>query len=172
MTRAEKDSISDVSSSEWTRNEYSSLFLGMRLQELTLTGFGITLLAIGLLVTIKLLTTVWGLFHDHAIIISLTTEFEKHSHLNQVVQQTLKLFLPSSAEAQQAIEPILQLNITYFAAWVVAILLLGLIGHLTALILSTGAKLLSAGKRQLPGVSRKDIKLILEDLVRELKIKS
>jgi predicted PurR-regulated permease PerM len=143
----------------------------MRFQELTLTGFGIILLVIGLFVSVKLLTTVWNLFHDHTIIISLTAEFEKHSHLNQILQQTLKQYLPSSAEAHQAMEPILQLNITYFAAWVVAILLLGLIGHITALMLSTGAKLLSAGKRQLPGVSRNDIKMILEDLVKELKTK-
>jgi len=147
---------------------YYSLFLGMRLQELVLTGFGIVLLSIGLVVTIQLLFTVWDLFRDHTLIVSLTTEFEKHSHLNEILQRTLKLFLPSSAESQQAMEPILQLNITYFAAWVVAILLLGLLGHIAALILTTGAKLVSAGKRQLPGVSRNDIKTILKDLVQEL----
>jgi len=163
--------MSEKSRIEWERNEYSSLFLGMRLQELALAGFGIILVIIGLFVAIKLLTTAWDLFHDHTIIISLTTEFEKHSHLNQVIQQTVSKFLPNSAEAQQTLEPILQLNITYFAAWVVTIMLLGLIGHLTSLILSTGAKLLSAGKRQLPGVSRQDIKVILEDLVKELRTK-
>lgn len=171
MTRTEDVTMSERSKQEWERNEYSSLFLGMRLQELVLTGFGVILLVIGLLIAIKLLTTAWDLFHDHTIVISLTTEFEKHSHLNQVIQQTANKFLSSSAEAQQAMEPILQLNITYFAAWVVTIMLLGLIGHLTSLILSTGAKLLSAGKRQVPGISRADIKVILEDLVNELKAK-
>jgi hypothetical protein len=155
------------------RNEV--LILGLTLQELALTLLGGILLLAGFLVSIQLLTTVWGLFNDHELILTLSRELEKHSHLNDILKNSISQFLPtantssSTEQAESVLNGALELNISYFIAWILAILLLGLLIHLVSVILNGGVRLISAGKKQVVGVSRSDIKVVLQDLVRELK---
>ena len=146
-------------------DEFEQPSQSWKLQEQIITGCGVVVLAMGLFLALRLSATVWDLFSDHEIVLSMAKQVEKHSNLNEVVQRMVKPFLPTSSKDGDVL---LDLNLTYFAAWIFTVLLLGLAGHVASLLLSAGCKLVNAGKRQNLSATREDIKIILKDLVKEL----
>jgi hypothetical protein len=137
-----------------------------KLQELIITGCGVVILALGLIMVLRISSTVWDLFSNHEIVLSMAKEVERHSNLNDVIQRMVKPFLPTSSKDGDVL---LDLNLTYFAAWILTVLLLGLLGHVASLLLGAGCKLIAVGKKQPQAVTRDDLKTLLKDLVSELE---
>lgn len=162
-------------------NSVSSSKSQWSLQEIIISSIGLVILLVGFSIAIQLVTTVWGLFSDQSLIQDLTSQVEQHSHLNSVIERLVKPFAPevfgtddlSPGQTSDNSEmvpsaQIQSLNISYFAAWILAVLLLGLVGHVAALTLSTGAKLLHAGKPSTPTTTKEDMKEIIQQLAEEI----
>lgn len=162
-------------------NSASSSKTNWSIQEIIISSIGLAILVVGFSIAIQLVTTVWGLFSDQSLIQELTSQVEQHSHLNSVIERLVKPFAPE-VFGTETVDPgqasidsetlpssqIQSLNISYFVAWILAVLLLGLVGHVAALTLSTGARLLHAGKPSPPTTTKEDMKEIIQQLAEEI----
>lgn len=152
---------------------------------------GIGLVFLGISIAYKVVTTAWDLFDDSSrIILPLSQEIEVNTAVNQFIgsvtsssnkffrshtnhnsqlaQQDNTLSLSGSVDAttpveQLAISTTKSLNLAYFIAWGIVLILLGLISKIAVSLIAVGGNLAS------DHFQRKQITSLVKTLAAEIK---
>ncbi len=104
---------------------------------------GLVMLLIGLFIGIKVIFEAWHLYEEPQRIERFADAIEQGSHLNAVIasvaQKQTSTPQPRAIPPQQAKQ--VSLDLTYFLAWAIVIVLLMVIGSLAATAIRTGGQL-------------------------------
>jgi hypothetical protein len=139
---------------------------------------GIVVLAVGLLVGLLVLHTAWNLLQKPETILPFAQEIETRSQLNAFVHGWCRVLLTIlrekatmagtpevlSPQTIATLENGLKLDLSYFAAWGLTVMVLLLIGRIAFWTLSTGAQAALASTN-----SERQIKRIVRELMREMR---
>ncbi len=127
-----------------------------RVLNLVVRCFGLALMVVGLIVSLTVIVSAWSLYRSPTHIERFAQAVEQGSHLDltlsratQSGQQQLDTSdtagmspLPRAADAQApAVTPPASFRFSYFMAWLIAILLLLLVGRLAIAAVRTGGEL-------------------------------
>jgi hypothetical protein len=110
-------------------------------------GLGFVLLIVGLWVALAVIMEAWSLYRNPAGIEHLAQAIEAGSHIDQsLARASPEKSEPDEAANISAMKPasgdsVLGFRLSYFVAWVIAILLLMLIGRLAILAVKAGGEL-------------------------------
>jgi hypothetical protein len=139
---------------------------------------GVVVLVVGLFVGLLVLHTAWNLLQKPETILPFAQEIETRSQLNAFIHSWCQILLTVlheytamastrvvfSAKTIAALENGLKLDLSYFAAWGLTVIVLLLIGRIAFWTLSTGAQVALASTN-----SERQIKLIVRELIREMR---
>jgi hypothetical protein len=153
-------------------------------------GIGIIILFLGLWIGLKIVNTSWSLFEDDTVIDNLAKKIESRSHIDSTISSLFKARndnnsnelpkvsdIKESEKTNQLAEPVTtkqkyssldslkNFQPSYFLAWLVGVILLILVGHISALAITTGAKLCFIVQPSKNYLQREDLKEILEQLL-------
>jgi hypothetical protein len=118
------------------------------LLNLTVRSLGLLLLLVGMFVALMTIVSAWSLYANPATIENFAHAVERGSHLDLTLAQVAGSDAPADAEieplpgprpAAAPAQPVFRFS--YFVAWLLAILLLLLIGRLAIAAVRTGGEL-------------------------------
>ena len=121
-----------------------------RIMNLVVRGFGLVLLLVGIFVALMVIARAWSLYDDPASIESFALAIERGSNLDLTLSSAAKsgqkqLDSASGIDAgsgeAQAPPRQPEFRFSYFVAWLIALLLLMLIGRLSIAAVRTGGEL-------------------------------
>ena len=121
-----------------------------RIAQIVVRGLGMVLLLVGLWIALAVISEAWSLYQDPQKIERLAKAIEHGSNLDRTLSTaSSKLAVspedPTTATAARTTsvppDPELGFRMTYFVAWVVAVLLLMLSGRLAIAAVKTGGEL-------------------------------
>lgn len=140
MPRFEFEQASDAD--DWTDRT-------TRILNVVVRGTGLVLLLTGVYVALLVISSAWSLYDDPASIESFAHAIERGSNLDLTLSQSAtagrrQLEAPAAdaevtQESESAAAPVFRFS--YFAAWLIAILLLMLVGRLAIAAVKTGGEL-------------------------------
>ena len=131
MSRYQFDDVSEQSS--WTERSTD-------LTHVIVRAFGFLLMIIGLWIGLKAINEAWGLYKEPQNIERFARAIEKGSNLDKALSTVQKGDAADVDEASQQ-ESVLGFRLSYFAAWILAIMLLMLVGRLALAAVKTGGEL-------------------------------
>ena len=131
MSRYQFDDVSE--SSSWTEKSTD-------LTHVIVRAFGFLLMIIGLWIGLKAINEAWGLYKEPQNIERFARAIEKGSNLDKALSTVQKGDEAGDADASGQ-ESVLGFRLSYFAAWILAILLLMLVGRLALAAVKTGGEL-------------------------------
>lgn len=131
MSRYQFDDVSEQSS--WTERSTD-------LTHVIVRAFGFLLMIIGLWIGLKAINEAWGLYKEPQNIERFARAIEKGSNLDKALSTIQKGDAADNNEASQQ-ESVLGFRLSYFAAWILAIMLLMLVGRLALAAVKTGGEL-------------------------------
>jgi hypothetical protein len=124
---------------------------GDRLFNLAVRGLGLVLLVTGLIVALTVIVSAWSLFEDPVRIENFARAVERGSNLDLTLAKVARSgqleldsgdrVTPADAGSPAAPAPAPSFRFSYFAAWLLALLLLLLIGRLAIAAVRTGGEL-------------------------------
>ncbi|MCZ6666500.1 MAG: hypothetical protein O7B81_14445 [Gammaproteobacteria bacterium] len=122
---------------------------GTRILNLVVRGFGLVLLLVGMIVALMVITSAWSLYDDPEKIESFARAIEHGSNLDlslSSAKTTGRRQLDSSSVdggpiLEETVAPRPEFRFSYFIAWLIAILLLMMIGRLSITAVRTGGEL-------------------------------
>lgn len=135
----------DPPAADWLERSTSLL-------NLTVRSLGLLLLLVGMFVALMTIVSAWSLYANPATIENFARAVERGSHLDLTLAQvtagevtadvdaTVEP-LPGALSRPAAAPPLPSLRFSYFVAWLIAILLLLLIGRLAIAAVRTGGEL-------------------------------
>jgi hypothetical protein len=126
-----------------------------RVLNLVVRCFGLVLMVVGLIVALTVIASAWSLYRSPTHIENFAQAVEQGSHLDLTLanasqrgQQQLETSdragispLPHAADASAATAPPASFRFSYFMAWLIALLLLLLVGRLAIAAVRTGGEL-------------------------------
>lgn len=121
-----------------------------RIAQIVVRGLGMLLLLFGLWIALAVIAEAWSLYQDPQKIERLAKAIEHGSNLDRTLSTASSKLAVTPDEATAAtppraapaqIDPELGFRMTYFVAWVVAVLLLMLCGRLAIAAVKTGGEL-------------------------------
>lgn len=118
-------------------------------------GIGVLLLLFGVWLIAAVVVETWGLFQNPDHIAKFATAIERGSNLDRVLAPRLT---EDPELAEPGMEPAPPFRLAYFAAWVIALLLLLVLGQLAIAAIHVGGSLASSDVA---------IKRLLKELIRE-----
>jgi hypothetical protein len=131
---------------EQQRTDWSAR--GASLSQAAVRGFGFLLMLVGLWISLAVIAEAWSLYRQPVKIERLARAIEQGSHLDltlssatggsQAPQQPAVDGMPATPPATTAAPGF---RLTYFVAWIIAILLLLLVGRLALAAVKTGGEL-------------------------------
>jgi hypothetical protein len=145
---------------------------------------GIAIIAGGLFSAVQVVEKAWSLLDKPDSITALAEEIESQAHLNAFVNQLsvvvdfmnkAKAALPQlqppqgqapapAAEPQSAAVVAAPINASFFAAWIIVVVLLGLIAKISLWAVTSGVQLATYG-----GDSERQLKMVLRELLQEVR---
>ena len=131
MSRYQFDDVSE--SSSWTEKSTD-------LTHVIVRAFGFLLMIIGLWIGLKAINEAWGLYKEPQNIERFARAIEKGSNLDKALSTVQKGDEAGDADTSGQ-ESVLGFRLSYFAAWILAILLLMLVGRLALAAVKTGGEL-------------------------------
>ena len=131
MSRYQFDDVSEQSS--WTERSTD-------LTHVIVRAFGFLLMIIGLWIGLKAINEAWSLYKEPQNIERFARAIEKGSNLDKALSTIQKGDAGDDNEASQQ-ESVLGFRLSYFAAWILAIMLLMLVGRLALAAVKTGGEL-------------------------------
>ena len=130
-------------------------------------GCGFALMAFGFVVSLAVMVEAWSLYRAPTSIERLAKAIEKGSNLDRSLARASRhaavpdeAVLEDEDTAQSKGEPLFGFRFSYFVAWVVAILLLLLIGRLAIAAVKTGGELV---------LYERHVQKLAAEIVREAK---
>ncbi len=122
---------------------------GTSVTQLVVRGFGLVLMVIGLWIALAVLSEAWSLYKIPANIERFAQAIEEGSNLDHTLSSTSRALTPSEEAPAEILEgtqdaagPIAAgFRLSYFVAWVLAILLLMLVGRLAIAAIKAGGEL-------------------------------
>lgn len=96
---------------------------------------------VGLWIGLKAINEAWGLYQQPENIERFALAIEKGSNLDQAISSVRSAGAESNTPENQQRESVLGFRLSYFAAWMLAILLLMLVGRLALAAVKTGGEL-------------------------------
>ncbi len=126
----------DTAAPDWSER-------GTQLSQFVVRGFGFVLMLVGLWISLAVIAEAWSLYRNPANIERLAKAIEHGSHLDRALSRVGmadRNTLDDSASAADDTE-LLGFRMTYFVAWIIAILLLMLVGRLALGAVRTGGEL-------------------------------
>ena len=130
-------------------------------------GCGFALMAFGFLVSIAVMVEAWSLYRAPTSVERLARAIEKGSNLDRALTRASRHAVPDETvleddedAAKPTGEPLFGFRFSYFVAWVVAILLLLLIGRLAIAAVKTGGELV---------LYERHVQKLAAEIVREAK---
>lgn len=144
----------DTAAPDWSER-------GTQLSQFVVRGFGFVLMLVGLWISLAVIAEAWSLYRNPANIERLAKAIEHGSHLDRALSRVgspQRNTLDDSAAAAADDTELLGFRMTYFVAWIIAILLLMLVGRLALGAVKTGGELVLYEAR---------IKKFARELVRE-----
>lgn len=132
---------------------------GTQFSQFVTRGFGFVLMLVGLWISLAVIAEAWSLYRNPAGIERLAQAIERGSHLDRALSRA---DAPDRSALVDGAAPadgdVLGFRMTYFVAWVIAILLLMLVGRLALGAVKTGGDLV---------LYEAQIKKLARELVRE-----
>lgn len=110
---------------------------GTRIAHIVVRACGFVLLTVGLWIALAVIGEAWSLYQSPERIERFATAIERGSHLDRALASTSTA--PDIEGEAAPVAP--SFRLTYFVAWVIAILLLLLIGRLAIAAVKTGGEL-------------------------------
>jgi disulfide bond formation protein DsbB len=117
---------------------------GQGLTQFIVRGFGFVLMLVGLWISLAVIAEAWSLYKNPANIERLAKAIERGSNLDHALSragQPERSTLEDAAPDGAASAEMLGFRMTYFVAWIIAILLLMLVGRLALGAVKTGGEL-------------------------------
>jgi len=120
--------------------------LGSRVSHAVVRGFGFLLMLVGLWISLAVIAEAWSLYRQPAKIERLALAIEQGSNLDRALSRVSQnTQQPNEAASATTAPPAaagqVGFRITYFVAWIIAILLLMLVGRLSIAAVKTGGEL-------------------------------
>ena len=131
MSRYQFDDVSENGSWSEKSTDVASIIV---------RAFGFLLMIIGLWIGLKAINEAWGLYKEPQNIERFASAIEKGSNLDKALA-TARTDGESGANGAPAQDSVLGFRLSYFVAWVLAILLLMLVGRLALAAVKTGGEL-------------------------------
>ncbi|MGR8948775.1 MAG: hypothetical protein ACU84Q_12055 [Gammaproteobacteria bacterium] len=131
MSRYQFDDVSEPTS--WSEKSTEITHVIVR-------AFGFLLMIIGLWIGLKAINEAWGLYKEPQNIERFARAIEKGSNLDKALSTVQNGDAQDGGTAAQQ-ESVLGFRLSYFAAWILAILLLMLVGRLALAAVKTGGEL-------------------------------
>ena len=122
---------------EWTET-------GTRYSQLVVRAFGFVLMLVGLWITLAVIAESWSLYQKPANIERLARAIEHGSNLDHALSRVSRgedLRDAAAAPAGNSETELLGFRMSYFVAWIIAILLLLLVGRLALGAVKAGGEL-------------------------------
>ena len=132
MSRFQFDDVSEQST--WTERSTDVSHIVVR-------AFGFLLMIVGLWIGLKAINEAWGLYKEPQNIERFAVAIEKGSNLDKALSSVQSGSSAEKASGQSQSESILGFRLSYFAAWLLALLLLMLVGRLALAAVKTGGEL-------------------------------
>lgn len=132
MSRFQFDDVSEQST--WTERSTDVTHIVVR-------AFGFLLMIIGLWIGLKAINEAWGLYKEPQNIERFAVAIEKGSNLDKALSSVQGGTTAEKANGQSQSESVLGFRLSYFAAWLLALLLLMLVGRLALTAVKTGGEL-------------------------------
>ncbi len=122
---------------------------GTRILNLVVRGFGLVLLLVGMIVALMVITSAWSLYDDPEKIESFARAIERGSNLDLSLssakttgrRQSDSSSVDGGPTLEKTVAPRPEFQFSYFIAWLIAILLLMMIGRLSITAVRTGGEL-------------------------------
>lgn len=129
---------------EEARSDWSAW--GSRASHTVVRGFGFVLMLVGLWISLAVIAEAWSLYKQPAKIDRLAQAIEQGSNLDQTLSRASQSTQQPSEAAAATAAPAAAtgqagFRMTYFVAWIIAILLLMLVGRLSIAAVKTGGEL-------------------------------
>ncbi len=137
---------------------------GTQISQFMVRGFGFVLMLVGLWISLAVIAEAWSLYRNPVNIERLARAIEQGSHLDRALsrvgtpERSTLDDTASAATRGEADADVLGFRMTYFVAWIIAILLLMLVGRLALGAVKTGGELV---------LHDAQIKHLARELVRE-----
>ena len=120
-----------------------------RILNFVVRGFGLVLLLVGIIVALMVITSAWSLYDDPEKIESFARAIERGSNLDLSLSSAKTAgrgqLEPSAVDGgpipEETVAPQPEFRFSYFIAWLIAILLLMMIGRLSITAVRTGGEL-------------------------------
>ena len=132
MSRSQFDDVSEQST--WTERSTDVSHIVVR-------AFGFVLMIVGLWIGLKAINEAWGLYKEPQNIERFAVAIEKGSNLDKALSSVQSGSTAEKASGQSQSESVLGFRLSYFAAWLLALLLLMLVGRLALAAVKTGGEL-------------------------------
>lgn len=132
MSRFQFDDVSEQSS--WTDRSTD-------LTHVIVRAFGFLLMIVGLWIGLKAINEAWGLYKEPQNIERFALAIEKGSNLDKSLSSIQGSDEANAGGRNSQSESVLGFRLSYFAAWMLAILLLMLVGRLALAAVKTGGEL-------------------------------
>jgi len=117
---------------------------GTQLSQFVVRGFGFVLMLVGLWISLAVIAESWSLYKNPVNIERLAKAIERGSNLDHAlsrVSQQGQMPAESTSAATDVETEVLGFRMSYFVAWIIAILLLMLVGRLAIAAVKTGGEL-------------------------------
>jgi hypothetical protein len=122
---------------------------GTRILNIIVRGFGLVLLLVGMIVALMVITSAWSLYDDPEEIEAFARAIEHGSNLDLTLSRAKSAgreqletgTTDDGSTPEYADVPRPEFRFSYFVAWLIAILLLMLIGRLSIAAVRTGGEL-------------------------------
>ncbi len=130
----------DTAAPDWSER-------GSQWSQFVVRGFGFVLMLVGLWISLAVISEAWSLYRNPASIERLAQAIEEGSNLDRALsrvgtpERSTLDDTASSAAARAGEDDVLGFRMTYFVAWIIAILLLMLVGRLALGAVKTGGEL-------------------------------
>lgn len=132
MSRYQFDDVTEKD--EWTDRT-------TQLTHVVVRVFGFLLMIVGLWIGLKAINEAWGLYKQPQNIERFALAIEKGSNLDKTLSSVQRGESADGNERGSEKESVLGFRLSYFAAWILAILLLMLVGRLALAAVKTGGEL-------------------------------
>jgi len=119
---------------------------GSRVSHAVVRGFGFVLMLVGLWISLAVIGEAWSLYRQPVKVERLALAIEQGSNLDQALSRVSQNTQQPSEAAAATTTPSAAaeqagFRMTYFVAWIIAILLLMLVGRLSIAAVKTGGEL-------------------------------
>ena len=135
MSRYQFDDVSDRA--DWTSRSTN-------IAQFIVRTFGFILMIVGLWIGLKVINESWGLYKQPQNIERIAVAIEQGSNLDKSLSSVRSENVASADNTARNVAEVnsaLGFRLSYFAAWIVAILLLMLVGRLSIAAVKTGGEL-------------------------------